>query len=136
MANPRRISIEGLNPEELLDLPQEEFDDLVFCDRPIAFHAGSAELLAEFRRSPERLTLELAHIDGGGEGVLPTLSALAQRYALRAGIPQIEWLVHAVQCARPNMKLRAVLVRRGFEIEDVAGVGSCYRLVESTARTD
>lgn len=126
----RDVRIEGLSPEEILELSEEELDTLVFCDEPVAFRAGSAELLGEFRRTQDRITLELAHIDGGGEGVLPTIGALARRHALRVGASEVEWLVHAVNCARPNMKLRAVLDRRGFRVEDVPGVGPCYRFVE------
>lgn len=126
----RNVRIEGLSPEEILELPEEELDALVFCDKPVTFRAGSAELLGEFRRTQGRITLELAHIDGGGEGVLPSIGALAHRYALRVGASEVEWLVHAVNCARPNMKLRAVLDRRGFQVEDVPGVGACYRFVE------
>lgn len=126
----RDISIEGLTPNEILALPEEELDVLVFCDQPLAFRAGSAEILGEFRRSPDRMTLELAHIDGGGEGVLPSMGAIARRYATRAGIPEVEWLVHAVHCATPNLKLRAVLDRRGFEIQNLPGTGACIAIAE------
>jgi hypothetical protein len=126
----RDVRTEGLSPEEILKLSEEEFDALVLCDEPVAFRAGSAELLGQFRRTQDRIMLELVHIDGGGEGVLPTLGALARRHALRVGAREVEWLVHAVNCARPNMKLRAVLDRRGFQVEDVPGVGACYRFVE------
>ena len=40
--------------------------------------AGTAEILGEFKVKGESLIVELAQIDGGGEGVLPTLSLLAQ----------------------------------------------------------
>jgi hypothetical protein len=128
--NRREVRIEGLLPEEILALSQQELDALIFCGETVAFRAGSAELLGEFRRTHDRITLELAQIDGGGEGVLPTLGALARRHALRVGASEVEWLVHAVNCARPNLKLRAVLERRGFQVEDVPGVGACYRFVE------
>lgn len=126
----RDIRIEGLSPAEILQLSDDDLDGLVFCDQPVAFRAGTASLLGAFRRTRDRLTLELAHIDGGGEGVLPTLGALVRRYALRVGAREVEWIVHAVNCAKPNPKLRAVLDRRGFQIEDVPGIGACYRLVE------
>jgi hypothetical protein len=77
------------------------------------------------------LIVELAHVDGGGEGVLPTLAALAQRYGRRRGVSQIEWFVYATHCANPNLKLRRVLERRGFVVRDVAGKGECYYLASA-----
>jgi len=77
-----------------------------------------------------QLTVELAHVDGGGEGVLPTLTALLTRYARRHDCSQIQWLVHAVHCARPNLELRRVLERRGFEVERTPEQVEVYRLVE------
>lgn len=80
--------------------------------------------------------LELGHVDGGGEGALPGLAALAARYARREHLAFIEWRVHAVHCARPNLKLRRVLERRGFIVRKIDGVGECYWLraaIESSA---
>lgn len=59
--------IEGYREEELLAMPA----------------AGLAALVCtgEFRLTPTRLQLELAQIEGGGEGVLVTLGALARRFA-------------------------------------------------------
>ena len=65
------------------------------------------------------LILELAHVDGGGEGALPTLAALASRYALRENLEYIEWRVHAVHCAEPNLKLRRVLERKSLSIRNI-----------------
>ena len=90
------------------------------------FKAGSASLLGKFSVAGKVLHMELAHVDGGGEGALPKLAALAQRYARREGLTHIEWRVHAVHCARPNLKLRRVLERRGFTVRLVDGVGECY----------
>jgi len=47
----------------------------------------------------------------------------------RRGVAEIEWLVHAVRCAHPNLKLRRVLNRRGFAVQMVPGIGDVYRLV-------
>src|SRR5262245_39147684 len=104
----KKILIEGYTPEELLSLPDEQIEAFVFAGRPLVFKAGSAEILGEFRLRSDRLTVELAQIEGGGEGVLPTLAALAERYALRRGFNHVEWVVHAVDCAKPNLKLRSV----------------------------
>jgi hypothetical protein len=35
-----------------------------------------------------------------------------------------EWIVHAVSCAKPNLKLRKVLDRRGFVVEEIEGIGT------------
>jgi hypothetical protein len=126
----RRILIEGYSIEEILAFPNEQLDQFVFCGEPIVFRAGSAEILGRFERGTDRIILELAHIDGGGEGALPTLGALASRYARREGLESLEWRVHAVRCANPNPKLRRVLERRGFTVREVAGAGECYHLVE------
>lgn len=75
--------------------------------------------------------VELGHIDGGGEGVLRTLKVLAHQYAAQRGLHRIEWLVHAVHCPRPNLKLRRVLERCGFRVERVADAGEVYRLEEA-----
>lgn len=83
----------------------------MFCDEPIHFRAGSAQ------------------IDGGGEGVLPTIAALAARYVQREALGFLEWRIHAVHCANPNLKLRRVLERRGLQIREVEGV-ECYHRLE------
>ena len=121
-----RILIEGYAPEEILSLPDEQIEAFVFAGKPLVFKVGSAEILGEFRAHADRLTAELAQIEGGGEGVLPTLVGLAEKYAQRRGLNQVEWIVHSVNCAKPNPKLRRVLERRGFVIEDVPGFGASY----------
>lgn len=123
-----QVLIEGYTPDEILELPNEQLAVIVLRDEPLVFRAGSANMLGKFRVDPPSLVLEIAHIDGGGEGALPALASLAQRYAKREGLQSIEWRVHAVNCARPNMKLRRVLERRGFVIQDVPGTGECYFL--------
>lgn len=123
------IEIEGLTPEEIENLPDDLMDGLVFCDEPLAFRMGSAEILGQFSIRGDILMVELAHIDGGGEGVLPTLWAVAHRYARRRGLAMIDWRIDATNCARPNPKLRPLLERKGFVVEDVQGTGECYRLI-------
>ena len=122
----RQITIEGLAPAELLALPDADIEALVFTGEPIAFRMGSAELLGEFRLDDDLLTVELAHIEGGGEGVLPTLWILVERYARARELDEIEWIVYATNCANPNPKLRPLLERRGFKIRDVPGRGAAY----------
>jgi len=42
----------------------------------------------------------------------------------------VDWRVHAVDCARPNLRLRALLERRGFAVEESDGE-PIYRLLRS-----
>lgn len=125
----RDIRIEGLTPDDLLSLPDEELDALVLLDEPITFHAGSAEVLGQFRVVDRRLVVELAQIEGGGEGVLGTLWGLTSRYVDSRELDGVEWIVHALNCARPNPKLRRVLERRGFEVRDLPKIGEAYYLL-------
>ena len=124
----RRINIEGFTSEEILSLPEEQLDGFVLAGGPSVFHAGSAEILGEFKIRGRSLLIELAQIDGGGEGVLPVLTSLAHRYAQRRGLERVEWVVHALNCAKPNPKLRRVMERRGFVVTDVEGIGKAYYL--------
>jgi hypothetical protein len=130
----KQINIEGCTPEEILSLPDDQIVAMVFAGGPLVFRAGSAEILGEFKIRGKSLVIELAQIDGGGEGVLPTLGSLAYRYAKDKGLVKVEWVVHALNCAKPNPKLRRVLERRGFTITDVEGVGEAYYLVDEVER--
>jgi hypothetical protein len=122
----RTITIEGLSPDEFLASLTAETEDLVFSGAPIVFQVGSARILGQFAVTSTSLVVELAQIDGGGEGVLPALGALLRRYGRSRGISQVEWFVYATHCAQPNLKLRRVLARRGFVVRDVPGKGECY----------
>jgi hypothetical protein len=126
----REILFEELTEAEILALPQEEVDGLVLLGEPLVFRAGSATVLGSFRVIDKRLIIELAQIEGGGEGVLVGLGSVARRFALGNGLSGIEWIVHAVSCAEPNLKLRRVLEHRGFAIENLAGIGSAYHLID------
>jgi len=123
------VLIEGLTARQLLELPGSELDVLLLTENPIVFAIGSARVLGRARLEPTRLVVELAHVDGGGEGALRGLWCLANAYARRRGVAEVEWLVHAVTCAHPNLKLRRVLDRRGFTVQHVDGIGDVYRLV-------
>ncbi|MBZ0119556.1 MAG: hypothetical protein K8H88_21375 [Sandaracinaceae bacterium] len=119
-------TIEGLSPDELVALPDDELDVLVLSGEPITFRAGTAELLGRFARCERRLVMELAHVQGGGEGVLSMLYALAHRYARSRKLAEVEWRVHAITCPNPNLRLRQLLERRGFEAKEVVGAGLVY----------
>ena len=122
------ILIEGYSSEEILGLPPEQLKAFVFTGKPLVFKTGSAQILGEFTLRVDRLMIELAHIDGGGEGALPTIAVLAEKYAGQNNLAAVEWIVHAVHCANPNPKLRRVLERRGFQIQDVPGYGQAFYL--------
>lgn len=131
MSERRVVYLEGLSPDELLAWAPAELEQLILGGEPLVFRAGTAEVLGRFEVQGPRLVVELAQVDGGGEGVLPTLWSVAERYARAQGLAEVEWIVHALRCARPNLKLRRVLVRRGFVVEEVEGAGEVYRLVQA-----
>jgi hypothetical protein len=127
-----RILVEGLSPDDILGMPDADLDELLLRKERIVFSVGTAEILASFRIRESTLTAEIGHIDGGGEGVLPFLWLLVGRLAEKRRLSEVEWLVHAVRCPRPNTKLRRVLERKGFTIRDVPGSGTVYRFVQRT----
>ena len=127
----REVLFEGLSEDEILGLPRETIEQLVLLGEPIIFKAGSAVILGSFKVDRNQLVVELAQIEGGGEGVLVSLASLTRRYAQLHALRGVEWIVHAVTCAKPNLKLRRVLEGRGFSIEQVAGVGEAYHLIDS-----
>ncbi|MGH9945199.1 MAG: hypothetical protein ACRD9R_22845 [Pyrinomonadaceae bacterium] len=131
----RHISIEGYSPSEILEFPDKQIDAFVFCEGPLVFRAGTAIILGEFRVTEHKLIVELAQIDGGGEGILPALWALAERIAARKDLAQVEWIVHAVNCAKPNLKLRRLLIRKGFVIANVPHVGEAYCLLHPVSKS-
>ncbi|MGH6652769.1 MAG: hypothetical protein ACREB7_16720 [Sphingopyxis sp.] len=112
------MEIEGVSLEALKALPTEELEELLAFGRPITFRMGTATVLAEFNRDREELAVNLAHIDGGGEGVVASLWKLIERYAKERGYTSIVWNVHALTCANPNPRLQHFLRDRGFEEEN------------------
>ena len=122
------ILVEGRTEAEILALPTEQLEVLVLSGEPLVLRAGSAQVLGTFRKSGTQFVVELAQVEGGGEGVLLALVGLARKVGLRFNCESIGWTVYAVDCAKPNLKLRRVLLRRGFEVS-----GSAYRLTEQLA---
>ena len=133
MSNRRKVNIEGYSPEQILEMTDEMLNNFVFIDEPIIFIVGTSEILGSFKIENEKLIIELAQIDGGGEGVLLTLWVLAEKYAKKRNLLYVEWIVHAINCAKPNLKLREVLNKRGFKVEHVDGIGDAYHLVHKTS---
>lgn len=120
------IKVEGYSEAEVLALSNQHLGVLVLSGEPLVLRAGSAQILGTFRKTDTQFQVELAQIEGGGEGVLLALVGLARKVALRFGCEEIDWTVYAVDCAHPNLKLRRVLLRRGFSVS-----GSAYRLTQS-----
>lgn len=125
------VRLEGYTADEILSLPDTLLDAIALSGEPLVFRFGTAEVLGSFQIRDTRLIVELAQIEGGGEGVLPTLWVLTERYARQRGLSKVEWIAHAVNCARPNQKLRRVLERRGFQVQDVPQRGQAYYLLHS-----
>lgn len=131
MTQRTQIAIEGFSPDEILSMPDEQIKGLIFTGEPILFKAGTSEILGEFGLKPDTLVVELAQINGGGEGILPTLWMLARRYAKQQGLVQVEWIVYATNCAQPNLKLRRLLERKGFVIAEVPNKGEAYYFLDT-----
>ena len=128
MKTKNTILIEGLAEQELLQLTEDkEFQALIFSNTPIVFTAGTSEILGQFGRKGNRLSIILSHIDGGGEGVLLKLMNLFRQFAKAQNIQEIEWTVHAVDCPRPNPKLKRILALKGFEVVQDPRDGLVYR---------
>ena len=130
---PREVLFEGFTEDEILSLPSDTVDGLILLGEPIVFRAGSATILGSFRVENNSLVVELAQIDGGGEGVLVSLGSLARRCAGMRKLARVEWIVHAVTCAKPNLKLRKMLERRGFVVEEIDGIGPAYHFADKLA---
>lgn len=126
MVAKRHVDFEGYSVDEILTMDPGQLDAFVFVGESLIIKSGTAEILGEFRKTDSMLTVELAHIDGGGEGVLPALSALILRYAKIHGFSSVEWIIHAVNCGNPNPKLKRVLEKRNFVIKDIERLGSAF----------
>lgn len=134
MSENKQITIEGYTADELLSLPEEQVDAFVLCNEPVAFRIGSAEILGQFKINDDSLVVELAHIDGGGEGVLPTIWSLAERYASKKQLRKVEWIVHAAHCAKPNLRLRRILELKGFKVKKTGSNGEAYHYVHDVSQ--
>lgn len=125
------MDIEGISLDEWKGLSQDDQDILLAFGRPVTFHMGSANILAQFSRCGDELTVELAHIDGGGEGVLLLFWKAVEAYAVDRGVTSIEWLVYALTCAEPNPRLQRFLRQRGFAEVDHEKHGPIFVLKQS-----
>jgi hypothetical protein len=122
----KNIKIEGESIQDILEWTDEEYDTLILIDRPIVIHIGSAEVLGQFVINEGVLVVELAQIDGGGEGVLPVITKVAKHIAKRKSLQEIHSIVHAINCAKPNLKLQVHLEKIGFKIKDIPHKGEAY----------
>ncbi|MCH2078806.1 MAG: hypothetical protein MK180_18340 [Rhodobacteraceae bacterium] len=96
------------------------------------FSIWEAEVLAEFSKSDKLLSVEIAVVEQGGEGVLPILIATIEKAALMRGFSAIEWSVLARNCSTPNPKLMRVLEKIGFEVRQLDSGTEVYWQRRST----
>ena len=134
MAGLEQLLIEGFRPDELPEALGPELEAEVVNGRPLVARVGTAEVLISLAIDGGLLRAELAHVDGGGEGVLPALISVVVRLAQRRGAADIEWFVFATNCARPNPRLRPILERRGFVVRVLPDRGLCYHRRDRVAR--
>jgi hypothetical protein len=111
----RIVQVEGLSLDALKAMAPNDLDELLAFGRPITFQMGTATILAEFNKIDDDLCVNLAHIDGGGEGVLVSLRKLIINYAKERNYLGIVWNVHALTCAHPNPRLQRFLRAQGFQ---------------------
>ncbi len=131
MKTTKSITIDGVSLDEWGALPSEQWKELVFTKKPIVFQMGSSSILGQFTLEDARMQIELGHIDGGGEGVLLVIWNLAEEIAHAWGLCEVEWILHAVNCAKPNLKLRRVLIRKGFEVKSYQDKGEVYYFLKT-----
>ncbi|MEO5930713.1 MAG: hypothetical protein ABIR47_12325 [Candidatus Kapaibacterium sp.] len=112
-----------------MEMPSEDLDELLLRGKPIIISVGSATVLAEISRNDRTLTIHLAHIDGGGEGILPLFIGMARQYAVERKFSRIEWIVLAANCARPNPKLLRFLELKGFVLRRIDGLPEDYHRI-------
>jgi len=125
-----QMEIEGISLQNLKALPRSELDALLAFGRPITFRIGTADVLAEFNRLENTLAVNLAHVDGGGEGVLLLVWKAVAQYAVDRRYSAVLWHVHALNCARPNPRLQRFLHRRGFEVVNHEIHGQVFMLLQ------
>lgn len=131
MSKRKPIRIEGFVLDEILQFPIEDLLEYVEASTPVIVAIGSAEVLCEFRIQNGTLIAVLAHIDGGGEGVLRAAHRLLADAAHRTGCTDLKLVATAVNCAEPNLKLRRLLERLNFVVESTNDYGEAYVLNES-----
>lgn len=107
--------VEGYTVDDLLLLSPELLASFLF-DKTLVFSVGSATVLGAVRRTEEdTLSVRLTQIEGGGEGVLRAIDRAARGLATLFGRSRLEYLVDAVSCADPNLKLQRMLDSTGFD---------------------
>lgn len=126
----RELLIDGIKPNELVNL--DDLEAYALAGRPIIFSVGEAEILAEFTKTGKVLSVEIAVVEQGGEGVLPVLIDAIERAALIREFAAIEWSIFARNCSLPNPKLMRVLEKIGFEVRQFDSGSEFYWQRRST----
>lgn len=131
MKDTKRILIDGMSEEELLELVKEKaYQDLIFMGEPIIFSVGTSEILGQFKKDATSMEVILSHIEGGGEGVLLKITNLFRDFAKSQEIQEIDWIIHAADCPKPNPKLKRILELKGFKMVNHERDGLVYQKVE------
>jgi hypothetical protein len=86
----KQLLIEGYRPDELPEGLDPGLEAEIVNGRPLVARIGTAEVLISLALEGHLLRAELAHVDGGGEGVLPTLIPIILRFARRRGATEID----------------------------------------------
>lgn len=126
----RELLIDGIEPNEIVNL--DDLEAYTLAGRPIVFSVGEAEVLAEFSKSGRVLSVEIAVVEQGGQGVLPVLIDTIERAALMREFHAIEWTILARNCSTPNPKLMRVLEKMGFEVRQLNSATEFYWQQRST----
>jgi hypothetical protein len=73
---------------------------MILTGEPVVFRAGTATILGEFQVVGQRLRIELAQIEGGGESVSISIWALARKFAQLNQLTSIELLTPSTAPSR------------------------------------
>ena len=126
----RELLIDGIEPNDLVNL--DDLEAYTLAGRPIVISVGGADVLAEFSKSGKVLSVEIAVVEQGGEGVLPVLIDTIEKAAKKRDFAAIEWSVLARNCSTPNLKLMRVLEKIGFEVRQLDSGAEFYWQRRST----
>lgn len=122
--NKVEINIEACPEAEILALSAQHLEILIPSGEPLVLRTGPAQVLGTFRKNGTKLLTELALGEGGTEESCWPCLGWREGYrcasAARVSAGRCMWWI-----AQPNLKLRLVLLRRGYEVS-----GSAYILTE------
>lgn len=124
MATP---NVESFSMGQLASLPRAKLKELVSAGSPIDISFGTDRLRVRFTIVDSAVRIEVLEAEIGDNNVLMNFANGCRNLARQAGIPTIDWLVHA---SAANERLQGALTSRGFTLQNVSGVGQAYRRSE------